>query len=140
MRAETSQPLRYGLVQLPPAECLAPNLVLELGPPAALPPAPAVKWKDLPPDLQQKWRELRKEFAARADTRQWSNAEDREWKSIPAEWRMALLLLAGVDGDLGSLANRDFQRMPLPERAAVKSEVRLAGRLFARLRALASPR
>lgn len=66
------------------------------------------------------------------------DAENSEWHALPVRIRMALLLLCGVDGDLDALANRDFQAMPPPERQAIKTEVRLAQRHFAGVRALAN--
>ena len=46
---------------------------------------------------------------------------------------MAMLLLAGVDGDLADLATRDWRELPGPEREAIKSEVRAAKAAFSRL-------
>ena len=47
-----------------------------------------------------------------------------EWVSLPLELRMALLLLAGVDGDLSSLGRRAWGEFTPPERAAVQVATR----------------
>ena len=80
---------------------------------------------------------LRKDFRKKSG-HGYIDAENSEWHALPVRIRMALLLLCGVDGDLDALANRDFQSMPPPERQAIKTEVRLAQRHFARVRALGS--
>lgn len=88
-------------------------------------------------DVRAKLYSLRKEFR-RKEGCGYIDAENSEWHSLPVNTRMALLLRAGVDGDLDALALRDFQAMPPPERAAIKSEVRRDKRHFAHTRALAS--
>lgn len=79
---------------------------------------------------------LRDEFVQIASKRQWSDAESREWARLAETHRMALMLLAGVDGDLGALAQRHWRELPEPERVALKAEARFARREFSRLHAL----
>ena len=79
---------------------------------------------------------LRDEFVKAASKKQWSDAESREWARLAETHRMALMLLAGVDGDLGVLAQRHWRELPEPERIALKAEARFARREFSRLHAL----
>ncbi|KQO24206.1 hypothetical protein ASF11_21715 [Acidovorax sp. Leaf76] len=79
---------------------------------------------------------LRDEFVKAATKMQWSDAESREWARMAETHRMALMLLAGVDGDLGVLAQRHWRELPEPERIALKAEARFARREFSRLHAL----
>lgn len=97
------------------------------------------KDRSAPPSSEQraKLHLLRKDFR-RKSGHGYIDAENSEWHALPVRIRMALLLLCGVDGDIDALANRDFQAMPPPERQAIKTEVRLAQRHFARVRALGS--
>jgi hypothetical protein len=148
------QTLRNGLVMLPPqscqsaevdaapepteAEALMPGAVDLLsvtveawGPLREADPVP------MPLDVRKKLVKLREDFR-RNSGRGYIDAENQEWFALPPRWRMALLLMCGVDGDLGTLASRDFKAMPPPERGAIKSEVRLAKRHFTRMVALAS--
>ena len=53
-----------------------------------------------------------------------------------AQVHYARMLLAGVDGDLGALAQRHWRELPEPERVALKAEARFARREFSRLHAL----
>jgi hypothetical protein len=79
---------------------------------------------------------LRDEFVKIASQKRWSDAESREWARMSVTHRMALMLLAGVDGDLGALAQRSWRELPEPERLALKAEARFARHEFARLHAL----
>ncbi|PIF89769.1 hypothetical protein CLU86_0646 [Acidovorax sp. 62] len=79
---------------------------------------------------------LRDEFVTIASQKRWSDAESREWARMPEAHRMALMLLAGVDGDLGALAQRSWRELPEPERLALKAEARFARQEFAQLHAL----
>lgn len=79
---------------------------------------------------------LRDEFVQMASQKRWSDAESREWGHMAETHRMALMLLAGVDGDLGALAQRHWRELPEPERMALKAEARFARREFSRLHAL----
>ena len=79
---------------------------------------------------------LRDEFTKLATGGRTSDSESREWSALDAGHRMAMLLLAGVDGDLGELAQRDWRELPPLEREAIKYEVRAAKAAFSRLMAL----
>jgi hypothetical protein len=79
---------------------------------------------------------LRDEFVKIASQKRWSDAESREWARMAETHRMVLILLAGLDGDLGALAQRGWRELPEPERERVKAEARFARREFARLHAL----
>lgn len=91
----------------------------------------------MPLAVRKKLKALREDYR-RSAGRGYIDAENQEWMALPVRWRMALLLLCGIEGDLPTLASRDIQSMPPPERGAIKSELRLAKRQFARLVALVS--
>lgn len=125
-----------------PLHALAPVLVPVLAPeldllprqealPSPVGPAPA--------EVLQRLAELREELAYSTGPGRASSAADREWRELPSNWRMALLMVAGVglEEDLGTLAGRSWQRMQPEERTAVQSVIRTAKRHFARLVALA---
>ncbi|MBU0748710.1 MAG: hypothetical protein KKB95_00500 [Gammaproteobacteria bacterium] len=79
---------------------------------------------------------LRDEYVKTASKKQWSDAESREWARMAETHRMVLMLLAGLDGDLGALAQRGWRELPEPERERVKAEARFARREFMRLHAM----
>ncbi|WP_295548626.1 hypothetical protein [uncultured Pseudacidovorax sp.] len=86
---------------------------------------------------------LRDEFAVLASNGRFNDAASREWSGLPLEWRVVLLILAGL-GDvkpspsLMALAGRSWAEMPPPEREAVRAVVRVRVPSVARLRALAA--
>lgn len=89
----------------------------------------------------QKLTGLRDEFVRLASNGRFVDAASREWRSIPVVWRMALVMMAGAGEDtdsLESLAARDWQEMPPPEREAVRGIVRGAKKHLGRLTALAA--
>lgn len=64
-----------------------------------------------------------------------------EWHGIPHAHRMAVMLLAGVDGDLSALARRSWPEFSDNEKLALQSSIRslgesLAGAHSLRVRAL----
>ena len=79
---------------------------------------------------------LRDEFVQRATRGRVSDAEALEWRRLDQGHRMALLLLAGIDGDLSVLSLREWRELPEPERQAIKDQVRHAKRAFAAVAAL----
>lgn len=79
---------------------------------------------------------LRDEFVTISSQKRWSDAESREWARLSETHRMALMLLAGVDGDINALAQRTWRELPEPERLALKAEARFARTEFSRLHAL----
>jgi hypothetical protein len=92
----------------------------------------------MPKDVRKKWPALREEFARLASKGRFVDVESQDWLSLPQRWRMGLLIMCGIDGDLPTLASQDFQKFTPPERAALKAEVRIAKRIFARMPGLAS--
>ena len=89
----------------------------------------------------QKLCGLRDEFVRLASDGRFVDAASREWRGIPMVWRMALVMMAGAGSDtdsLESLAARDWQEMPPPEREAVRGIVRGAKKHLGRLTALAA--
>lgn len=81
---------------------------------------------------------LRDEYTKLATGGRVSDSESREWAALDPCHRMAMLLLAGVDGELTDLAQRAWLELPTPEREAIKVEVRAAKAAFSRLMALSS--
>lgn len=53
-----------------------------------------------------------------------SCARSREWALMLMEHRMALLMLAGIDGDLGALARKAWPEFTPDERVALQVAVR----------------
>lgn len=80
---------------------------------------------------------LRDEFVARDTGGRHQTAESQEWARLDVGHRMAMLLLAGIDGDLQELAQRDWREMPHPEQQAIRCEIRAAKKAFSGLMALA---
>lgn len=79
---------------------------------------------------------LRDEFVKRATRGRVSDAEALEWARLDQGHRMAMLLLAGIDGDLSALSLRAWRELPEPERQAIKAQVRQAKRAFSAVAAL----
>lgn len=79
---------------------------------------------------------LRDEFVKRATRGRLSHAEDAEWSRMDQGLRMAMLLLAGVDGDLVALSHRAWRELPEPERQAIKAQIRHAKRSLSAVSAL----
>lgn len=84
---------------------------------------------------------LRDEFVELASVGRFTDAASYEWRELPAYWRMALLLVAGVGvdlDDLDKLASRSWQEMPDPERQAIQWVVRSGKKHLGPLVALAA--
>ena len=84
---------------------------------------------------------LRDEFVRIATDGRFVDSASREWRGIPMNWRMALVLMAGLGVEtesIESLASRDWREMPPPEREALRSMVRSAKRHLGGLTALAA--
>ena len=79
---------------------------------------------------------LRDEYIQLATRGRMSDSESAEWRKLDLGHKMAMLLLAGVDGDLVALADRDWRELPKVERDAIKAEVRAAKLAFSRVVAL----
>ena len=116
---------------------LAPELDL-----FAQPPQPEPVRRGPPPDeVRERLMSLRDELVASSSNGRYNDAASREWRELTNNWRMALLLIAGVgDGadDLGTLASRSWQEMPPPEREQLRSVIRDAKKHLTRLVALAA--
>lgn len=82
--------------------------------------------------------QLRNELLRNASAGRWHDGEAKEWSRIAHEQRVMLMLLAGLDGDLQTLATRAWREFTPPERSAIKSEIRAAKRAFGGLAALCS--
>lgn len=67
---------------------------------------------------------LRAEFASRASGGRYVCARSKEWAVLPLEFRFAVLLMAGIDGDMDALTRRAWREMPLPEREAIRGVMR----------------
>ena len=75
----------------------------------------------------QRLMELRDEFVQISSQGRFVEAASREWRQIPMQWRMALLMMAGIGvdvADLEKLASRHWHRFPEPERQAIKAVIR----------------
>ena len=84
---------------------------------------------------------LRDEFVRIASDGRFVDSASREWRGIPMNWRMALVLMAGLGDEAespASLAEREWREMPPPEREALRAMVRSAKRHLGGLTALAA--
>ena len=84
---------------------------------------------------------LRDEFVRIATDGRFADSASREWRGIPMNWRMALVLMAGLGDEAespASLASREWREMPPPEREALRAMVRSAKRHLGGLTALAA--
>ena len=84
---------------------------------------------------------LRDEFVRIASDGRFVDSASREWRGIPMNLRMALVLMAGLGGKAESpaiLAEREWREMPPPEREALRAMVRSAKRHLGGLTALAA--
>lgn len=76
------------------------------------------------PEVRARLAELRDEIVSKVTGGRHICARSREWAALPLELRMAVLLLAGVDGEVSTLARRAWLEMPGPEREAVRGTIR----------------
>lgn len=88
-------------------------------------------------DCRTRLRELQREAAQRASNGRSGSAESREWAGLASHYRMALVLLSGIDGEIEELALRDWREMPPPERDAIRRQIRALRTCLLPLRALA---
>jgi len=68
--------------------------------------------------------ELSDEYARDASKNKHSCARSREWALLLLEHRMAVMLLAGLDGDLSGLARRAWPEFTPSEKTAVQVAIR----------------
>lgn len=106
------------------------------------PPAPTAA-KPVPPpaEVLAKLMKLRDEMTHTASNGRFYDAAAQEWRRLPVMWRVALLMLAGIGADvdnLYTLADRNWQELPPPEREQLRTVVRDAKRHLGQLTALAA--
>jgi hypothetical protein len=77
-----------------------------------------------PYEVRARLSQLRDEIVSKVTGGRHTCARSREWAALPLELRMAVLLLAGVDGEVSTLARRAWLEMPGPEREAVRGTMR----------------
>ncbi len=104
----------------------------------SLQPEPISTVKD---DEMARLMKLRDEFVALATRGRFNDSASREWRRLPINWRMALLMLAGIGVDvdnLSDLAERDWLEMPPPERDELRGVIRSAKKHLGQVVALAA--
>lgn len=74
--------------------------------------------------VRQKIRDQAEQIRAAIDGRRYTSARAREWAAMSHEYRMALMLLAGIDGDIGSLSMRSWDELPAGEQISVQVAAR----------------
>ena len=92
------------------------------------------------PTIRQSLRDLAAKIRSDIEGREHACARSRDWALLLPEYRMAVLLLAGVDGDLQRLAARKFAEFSEAEKIAVQVTIRalfagLSGAVSLRARA-----
>lgn len=68
---------------------------------------------------------LRDEFARRASGGRCASAAAAEWQRLGDATRAVLVLLAGIDGDMGTLTAREWEEVPEAEQDAIRQAARL---------------
>ncbi|QNP59459.1 hypothetical protein [Paenacidovorax monticola] len=110
------------------------DLLQPAAPPAARPVPP-------PADVLAQLMKLRDEMTQSASNGRFCDAASREWRRLPVMWRVALLMIAGIGADvehLYTLADRNWQELPPPEREELRMVVRDAKKHLGGLTALAA--
>ncbi len=110
---------------------------------AAQGPAPRAEQQEPPsfpaPIYRSTYRAMLAELRQELDTRAsitGPSAPAREWAELLSVYRMTLMLLGGVDGDLDRLALRAWSEIPPTEQDAVASAARALRRALQPLAAL----
>lgn len=81
---------------------------------------------------------LRDSFAVKAaGAKPTTSLESIEWKRLSVQTRMLLLVFSGVDGELETLALRDWHELPRPEQHVLILSIRRMRSEFMGLVALA---
>ncbi len=78
-------------------------------------------------EVLQRLMVLRDEFVQISSKGRFVDAAAAEWRKLPMQWRMVLLMVAGVGvdvADLDTLASRHWHEFPEPEQQAVKAVIR----------------
>ena len=73
----------------------------------------------------QVYAALRDEFARRASGGRCASAAAAEWQRIGDATRAVLVLLAGIEGDMGTLTTREWEEVPEAEQDAIRQAARL---------------
>ena len=105
------------------------------------PEPPAAKPVPPPADVLKQLMKLRDEMTHSASNGRFYDAAAREWRGLPVMWRVALLMIAGIGADvenLYTLADRNWQELPPPEREELRMVVRDAKRHLGQLTDLAA--
>ena len=77
-----------------------------------------------PPEIRARLSQLRDEAARDLSGGRYVCARSQEWAALPVDLRMAVMMLAGVDGDLRGLSGRGWREFSPPEREAVRGVLR----------------
>lgn len=89
-------------------------------------------------EIRERLKDQRDVLVRKASFGVWFDGESREWARVGHEHRMMVMMLAGIGGDLDTLASRAWREFTPAERDAVKSEMRAAKRTFSSVAALCS--
>lgn len=76
------------------------------------------------PSIRHHLRERAAQIRAELERKQHACARSRDWAMLTPETRMAVLLLAGVDGDLPRLAAKTFAEFAPDEKIALQVAIR----------------
>lgn len=117
-----------------PAKPAKPNKPNKPNNPTAEKPIPSIPSMG---EIKAKLAALRDDIVDRQSRGRFICAESQEWAKLEMGHKMALLLLSGIDGDIGDLAERDWREIPYPEQQAIRIEVRAVKRAFAAVAAIA---
>lgn len=90
------------------------------------------------PEIRERLKLQRDELLRKASAGVWFDGESREWARVSHEHRVMIMMLAGIDGDLETLAHRAWREFTPAERDSVKCQMRLAKRTFSAVAALCS--
>lgn len=83
--------------------------------------------------------DLRNEYVEVVSGGRYMDAASAEWKRLPLDWRVLLVMKAGMGSDhqsLESLAQRNWLEIPPPERDELRLQVRIAKTCFMKMFAL----
>lgn len=84
----------------------------------------AAEFAPCPPAVRDRLQQLKNEIVSAATGGRHRCARSKEWAALPLEFRFAVLLMAGIDGDMDALARRAWREMPTPERDAIRGVMR----------------
>lgn len=105
------------------------------------PEPPAAKVGPPPADVRAQLVRLRDEMLRNSSNGRFYDAASMEWRKLPVMWRVNLLMVAGIGADVDNLytmADRNWQEIPPPEREELRRVVRDAKKHLGGLTALAA--